>query len=141
MVEIDWGNMLFTYNLGKWDTETLTLTYNDDPATLHWGTSFDGTNNQVTVINRSSNPIDTTLKLALNQDQQTVLASLSFYLTKGNTNDNLNNYPTTAQTLQSGSAGNFTTAYVNIGANELTPPNDYNTETPIGNITVQNLKS
>ena len=134
MVEIDWGDMLFSYNFGTWDTET--LSYNDDPATLRWGTSFDGTNNQVTVINRSSDQVDATLNLALNEDQKTSLDKLGFHLTKGNTNDNANDYPTTAQTLQSGATGNSTTAYVNIGADDVTPPTGYDTKTHFGNITV-----
>ena len=134
MVEIDWGDMLFTYNFGNWDTET--LSYTDDQTTLGWGTSFDGTNNQVTVINRSSSEINTTLNLALNEDQKTPLDSLGFHLTNGNTNDNANNYPATAQTLQSGATGNSTTAYVNIGEGDPKPPNNYNNKTQIGNITV-----
>ena len=142
MVEIDWGDMLFTYNFGTWDTDT--LSYNDDPTTLHWGTSFDGINNKVNVINRSSAPINSTIAMTVDQDKQAELGYLGFHLTTDNENSNANNYPTAAQTLQSGSTDNSTTAYVNIQSDNAVP-NDtiaekYNDETlqgtEFGNITV-----
>ena len=142
MVEIDWGDMLFTYNFGTWDTDT--LSYNDDQTTLHWGTSFDGINNKVNVINRSSAPINSTIAMTVDQDKQDELQDLGFHLTTDNENSNANNYPTAAQTLQSGSTGNSTTAYVNIQSDDAVP-NDtiaekYNDETlqgtEFGNITV-----
>ena len=133
MVEIDWGDMLFSYNFGIWDTDTLSY---DDPSQQGWTTSFDGINNEVTVVNRSSAPIESTIAMTVDQDKQAELGYLGFHLTTDNKNSNANNYPSDAQTLQSGSTGNSTTAYVNIGDDSLKPPNSYNNETKIGTITV-----
>ena len=133
MVEIDWGDMLFSYNFGIWDTENLSY---DDPSQQGWTTSFDGINNEVTVTNRSSAPINSTIAMTVDQDKQAELGYLGFHLTTDNENSNANNYPSDAQTLQSGSTGNSTTAYVNIGDDSLKPPNSYNNETKIGTITV-----
>ena len=142
MVEIDWGDMLFSYNFGTWDTETLSY---DDPSKQGWTTSFDGVNNEVTVINRSSNAIESTIGLTVDADKQAELEHLGFHLTSDNKNSEDSNdyYPTEAKTLQKGSTGNSTTAYVNIKSDD-TKPNDsiankYNKEvdgTQIGNITV-----
>ena len=120
MVEIDWGDMLFSYNFGTWDTETLSY---DDPSQQGWTTSFDGTNNQVTVINRSSEPIDSTIGMTIDADKQTELANLGFHLTKNNANsDNQDDYYLTeATTLKSGPEENSTTAYVNIKDNDAKP--------------------
>ncbi len=134
-MEITWGDMLFSYNFGEWNSEN--INYNDSTEQkCGWETPFDGVNNQVTVINHSSNWVDVTLNLALNENQQTPPDNLGFHLTSNNTNDNTDDYPTTAQTLQNGTVGNSTTAYVNIGADDRIPPTDYNTQTPIANITV-----
>ena len=140
-VEIDWGNMLFSYNFGTWDTETLSY---DDPSQQGWTTSFDAVNNQVTVLNRSSKPINATLEMEIDAGKQAELEHLGFHLTTNNKNseDSSDYYPTEAQTLQSGSTGNSTTAYVNIKSDDTKPDDSiaekYNQVdgTQIGNITV-----
>ena len=135
------GDMLFSYNFGIWDTENLKY---DDPSQQGWTTSFDGINNKVTVVNRSSAPINSTIAMTVDQDKQAELQDLGFHLTTDNENSNANNYPSDAQTLQSGSTGNSTTAYVNIQSDNAVPDDTiaekYNDETlqgtEFGNITV-----
>ena len=61
--------------------------------------------------------------MTIDADKQTELANLGFHLTKNNANsDNPDDYyPTEATTLQKGSEGNSTTAYVNIKDNDAKP--------------------
>lgn len=133
-MELSWGAMQFQYNFGVWNPDTLSY---DDPDSIGWGDSFDGVQNQLSVINRSTQPVDVTV--TLNQDTSQDLG-FQLQVVKNNavkddiTNPSISGVP---NQLTSGNlATSSLTAYVNLTNENDKPNSSYDAPMMIGTLTV-----
>ena len=138
-VELSWGTMQFQYNFGVWNPDTLSY---DDPDSIGWGDSFDGVQNQLSVINRSTQPVDVTV--TLNQDTSLDLG-FQLQLVKNNAvKDDITN-PSISGVTNQLTSGNLATssltAYVNLTNENDKPSSSYDAPMMIGTLTVSVQKS